>query len=119
MDAKSGFMVASVTEHRDKRSLWMPTMVWGMLEKVRQRAIRLVARLIQSLRVLAYRAVSSNHLEGSPSRYQPILCLGAGRISVDEEVVIGVPASPGFFSTYAYLRLGILPPPSLSAPVPG
>ena len=79
-------------------------MVWGMLEKVRQLANSLIARAIQSLRVLAYRVLSSNELVGSPRRYQPILCLGTGRISVDEEVAIGVPASPSFFTTYAYLE---------------
>jgi len=48
--------------------------------------------------------ISSNTVAGSPRRYQPVLCAGNGRISVEENVTIGVLASPYFFTTYAYVE---------------
>lgn len=75
-----------------------------MLEKVRQRALRLIRHAIQLPRVFVYRVMSSNTLIGSPRRLQPILCAGRGKIRIEDNVTIGVLASPQFFATYAYME---------------
>lgn len=56
-------------------------------------------------RNLQYSLLSTNErVSGRPNRSQPIHFMGAGRISFQKNVTIGVISSPGFWSTYCYLE---------------
>lgn len=72
--------------------------------RLRRRSARLLTKLIQSPRVLLYRFLSTAHIEGRPTCYQPLQAVGAGEIHFSGMVRIGVFPSPLFFSTYAYLE---------------
>ena len=76
----------------------------ALLEKISRRLRHLLLRGVQLPRVLFYRCVSTNVVQGKPTRYQPLQCVGRGKVSVDTHVNIGVFPSPYFLSTYAYLE---------------
>jgi maltose O-acetyltransferase len=73
-------------------------------EALSRRLTGLLIRAAQWPRIVFYRAVSGNRIVGSPRRWQPVQCVGAGQVVVEEGVSIGVFPSPFFFSTYAYLE---------------
>ncbi len=58
-----------------------------------------------SLRVHKYRWLSDcEKVIGHPTRFQPLLLKGRGKISFGEKVQIGVIASPNFYSHYTYIE---------------
>lgn len=65
---------------------------------------RLIAFSIQKPRVLLYLLLSTNKVHGTPSYIQPVQTLGAGKITINDNVTIGYSPSPFFFSTYAYIE---------------
>ena len=75
-----------------------------MLNQMRRGVRAAVSRVLQWHRVVLYRLLSSNSIEGSLRRHQPVQCVGKGKIKVGADVSIGVFPSPLFFSTYAYLE---------------
>lgn len=57
------------------------------------------------LRILKFRLLSDcTRVFGSPSRYQPVLLKGKGQIKFGDSVQIGVIASSGYYSSYAYIE---------------
>lgn len=75
-----------------------------VIEKILRRLSNLLLRIAQWPRILFYRLISTNKIQGKPRRFQPLQCVGLGKVKVDNEVCIGVFPSPFFFSTYAYLE---------------
>ena len=66
---------------------------------------KLFVRANLSARILRYSLLSTNeHVLGRPNGFQPIQFMGAGKISFQKNVTIGVARSPGFWSTYCYLE---------------
>jgi acetyltransferase-like isoleucine patch superfamily enzyme len=76
----------------------------ALREKILRRLRHVLMHCIQLPRVLFYRCISTNHVNGNPSRYQPLQCAGMGEVSIDDSVSIGVFPSPSFFSTYTYIE---------------
>lgn len=65
---------------------------------------RLLIRLVQDSRITLYRLLSTNSVQGNPTRVQPVQFVGRGKIIFEECVKVGVFPSPLFFSTYAYIE---------------
>jgi len=73
-----------------------------MLKRKLKGAFRRTYRMI---RVLRYSLLSTNdRVSGRIHKNQPVLLLGAGTISFENNVTIGISSSPGFWSTYCYLE---------------
>jgi len=70
----------------------------------KQLLAKLIRRSCQSIRVFYYSLISSNLSQGKPSRNQPVLTIGLGKIIFGQNVKIGLLSSPLFFSTYAYIE---------------
>jgi len=64
----------------------------------------ILIKFLAKYRILLYRTLSTQKIEGDVRLIQPAQVLGPGRIIVDENVKIGFFPSPHFFSTYAYLE---------------
>ncbi|MDR3448853.1 MAG: DapH/DapD/GlmU-related protein [Alphaproteobacteria bacterium] len=58
--------------------------------------------LIQKIRCLFYKVLSSGSIIGSPILEQPILVVGEGNVKINGRVKIGWRGSPFFLSTNAY-----------------
>lgn len=76
----------------------------ALIDKIAWRLRTWLIRVAQWPRVLFYRVISTNKVKGSYKRFQPLQCVGTGKVVVDRHVSIGVHESPFFFSTYAYLE---------------
>ena len=74
------------------------------VRRYRKAWVLLLARAVQSVRSVFYRALSSNSIRGRPRRSQPVQCVGKGAVVIEDNVQIGFFPSPYFFSTYAYLE---------------
>src|SRR5436189_4280896 len=72
--------------------------------RTRGRVLRFVARSAQALRIASYRLISNLEVSGRPTLYQPLHTVGAGRLSIQGRVNIGVFPSPYFFSSCAYIE---------------
>lgn len=72
--------------------------------KVRRVFASYISLMLQTSRIFVYRLLSNNSIHGSPKRLQPIQVVGKGKITCGAHVSIGVPSSPYFFSTYAYIE---------------
>jgi acetyltransferase-like isoleucine patch superfamily enzyme len=60
---------------------------------------------LQAERIERFTRLSTcQRVEGTPVRRQPVLLLGAGRISFGESVSFGWPSSPGFYDQSAYVE---------------
>ncbi|WP_042481845.1 acyltransferase [Solitalea canadensis] len=60
--------------------------------------------MIQGSRNTKYKLLSSClYVVGKPKRHQPAILKGDGRIIFGMQVNIGIPSSPAFFTTYAYI----------------
>ncbi len=60
---------------------------------------------LQAARIEQFARLSTcERVSGTPVRRQPVLLLGAGRISFGESVCFGWPASPGFYDQAAYVE---------------
>lgn len=75
-----------------------------MLKKIHQRALGLIWRVIQLPRIVLYRLISTNSIEGSPRCYQPVQSEGMGLVSIQSDVKFGAFPSPLFLSTHVYLE---------------
>lgn len=73
-------------------------------EKIKRRLSIRLGRAVQFFRIAFYSALSTNRIVGSPVRLQPIQAAGFGKISIGDDVKIGVFPSPFFYSTYAYIE---------------
>jgi len=70
-----------------------------------RKAKGLFRRILKFSRNLQYALLSTNErVEGRPTKYQPILAMGKGKIYFENDVKIGVPPSPGFWSSYCYIE---------------
>ena len=60
---------------------------------------------LRKLRVLKYKLLSRcNHVTGvQPCMYQPVLFEGCGTIKFHNDVILGVPRSPFFYTGYIYM----------------
>lgn len=74
------------------------------LATFRRSRARSLLRLIQRLRVVGYRMLSSLDIDGRLVRYQPVLAIGDGRLEVEGKVRMGVFPSPQFLSSYAHVE---------------
>ncbi len=73
--------------------------------KLINRLISLFVLSYQSLRVTAYQCVCTAFFEGKPTRRQPLLMLGSGKVVFEGKVTIGYYPSPAYFSTYAHIEV--------------
>lgn len=63
-------------------------------------------RLLQFFRIKKFFFLSTcANIHGQPILYQPAIFNGRGKIIFKENVKIGVPTSPSFFSSYAYFEV--------------
>lgn len=71
-----------------------------------KRALRWIAwRAFQSSRIHFYRLISNGcNVTGTPLRYQPVLISGMGQVIFDNNIKFGVPQSPHFYNSYAYIE---------------
>lgn len=74
------------------------------MRRVTRRLATLLVRAVQALRILGYRCLSNNRVEGRPTRYQPIHAVGLGKILCHDGVKLGVFPSPFFLTSCAYLE---------------
>lgn len=75
-----------------------------MFGRIRSAAARRFAWSIEAPRIAVYALLSVNRYLGEPTRLQPLLCAGRGRVSFGDCVKLGVHDSPLRFTTYAYLE---------------
>jgi len=73
-------------------------------KRLRRRLVGLLARVMQTPRVIIYSLLSNNQFQGRPLCYQPIQAIGTGTVKFEADVKIGFSPSPLFFSTYAYIE---------------
>lgn len=73
----------------------------NIIRRILRSALR--AFLIRS-RILKYKILSTNHIEGNPKLLQPLLAIGPGKIFFSDNVTVGNYLSAGFFNTYAYFE---------------
>ena len=64
--------------------------------------VRLILLLVKKSRVLFYSVVSTKKIKCE--KVQPVLFNGDGQIVINENVVLGVEKSPGFYSGYMYIE---------------
>lgn len=70
-----------------------------LLPRIASRVRIGLVRLIQVLRISAYKIVSTNRIDGVGLRtFQPVHALGRGKITIGHNVTIGVFPSPGYLS---------------------
>lgn len=62
------------------------------------------AFLLQGMRIGFYRLLSDLRISGKIFRHQPVHAVGAGALSIEGKVHIGVFPSPQFLSSHAYLE---------------
>lgn len=87
------------------RSFHMKTARRLLLHFIKRALRSIVWRTLQSGRVQFYKLVSNGSLvTGKPRRYQPVLMSGMGQIACAQDVKFGVPQSPRFFNSYAYIE---------------
>lgn len=72
-----------------------------------KRALRwIVWRAFQSSRIQFYRLVSNGcNVTGTPLRHQPVFISGIGQVIFGQNVKFGVPQSPRFYNSYAYIEV--------------
>jgi acetyltransferase-like isoleucine patch superfamily enzyme len=75
-----------------------------LLEKIPRRLRNVLLGWVQWPRILFYRCLSTNLVQGKPRRFQPLQCTGLGEVTIDDSAGIGYFPSPFFFSTYAYIE---------------
>jgi acetyltransferase-like isoleucine patch superfamily enzyme len=75
-----------------------------LLKKISRRLRNILLGCVQWPRVLFYRCLSTNLVQGKPRRFQPLQCTGLGEVIIDDSAGIGFFPSPFFFSTYAYIE---------------
>lgn len=75
-----------------------------LAKKICRYLIARAIRLVQIFRIVFYRLLSSNIFLGKPKLWQPLHCMGLGKVLFADDVNIGVFPSPFYFSTYAYLE---------------
>lgn len=75
-----------------------------LIRRVRRRFALVAIRIIQKIRIFWYSLLSTNRLSGQPVLYQPLQAVGAGIISFEPNVRLGVFPSPGFLDGYAYVE---------------
>lgn len=62
-------------------------------------------RLLQFVRIVAYRMASTNRIDGRGLRiFQPVHAIGQGKIKIGSNVVIGVLQSPGYLSDSCHIE---------------
>jgi len=64
----------------------------------------LISRAVQYPRIIIYRFLSTNYVQGKPTYFQPVQFLGQGKIVCEEGVKFGVFPSPSFYTTYGYIE---------------
>lgn len=75
-----------------------------MFHRIKRRFHKYLILLVQKPRVLLYKLLSNNFIEGKPKLHQPVQIIGYGKIVCGNDVKFGFFPSPGFLSTYAYLE---------------
>lgn len=75
-----------------------------MTLRIKRRLVLLAIRFLQCLRVMWYRILSTNRIQGAPICHQPLQAVGSGEICFAKNVHIGVFPSPRFLNTYAYIE---------------
>jgi acetyltransferase-like isoleucine patch superfamily enzyme len=73
-------------------------------QRLKRRAFALVCRVVQVPRIWLFSLMSNGRSQGKPHCQQPLQLVGAGLISFENNVHIGVFPSPLFFSSYAYIE---------------
>jgi acetyltransferase-like isoleucine patch superfamily enzyme len=74
------------------------------IRKLKRRISYWTIRIVQSIRITAYRIFNSAKVIGSPKLLQPTIFAGLGTISFEGRVVLGYFPSPFYLSTYAHIE---------------
>lgn len=75
-----------------------------LLNKIKRKIHQYLILLVQKPRILFYKLLSNNSINGKPKFIQPVQVVGYGEIVCGNNVKFGFFPSPGFFSTYTYLE---------------
>lgn len=75
-----------------------------LIFKIRRKLALIAILIIQKIRVVWYLLLSTNRFFGRPILNQPLQVAGAGIISFDPNVRIGVFPSPRFLDGYSYIE---------------
>ncbi|WP_240125138.1 acyltransferase [Thermomonas alba] len=75
-----------------------------LILKIRRRLALVAILIVQKLRIAWYFLLSTNRVSGHPVLHQPLQAAGAGVISFESSVRLGVFPSPGFLDSYAYIE---------------
>lgn len=75
-----------------------------LVEKIVSRLVLKGIRILQQMRIVIFRCLSTAAISGKPSLYQPVQFAGFGKIIFHGKVNIGIFPSPYFLSGYGYIE---------------